>query len=44
MNDLPSGDVTESEDDVDGRKGHHRILSIEVTGGFLDGTKLCVGR
>ena len=39
MNNSPSEDGAGSHD-VDGRQGHHRILSLEVTGGFLDGTKL----
>jgi len=40
MNELPGGDVAESENDQDGRRPHHRILNLEVVGGFLDGTRL----
>ena len=41
MNDLPSGDDgADSEQDGADRARHHRILSLDVKGGFLDGTRL----
>ena len=40
MHELPWGDLSASECDQDARQPHHRILSVEVAGGFLDGTRL----
>jgi DNA repair ATPase RecN len=40
MHELPWGDISASECDQDVRQPHHRILGLEVAGGFLDGTRL----
>jgi DNA repair ATPase RecN len=40
MHELPWGDISASECDQNARQPHHRILSLEVAGGFLDGTRL----
>jgi DNA repair ATPase RecN len=40
MHELPWDDTSASEYDQDARQAHHRILSLEVAGGFLDGTRL----
>jgi len=40
MRKLPGGNVAVLERDEDDCQSHHRILSLTVAGGFLDGTKL----
>lgn len=40
MQELPWGDTPASDYDQDVRQPHHRILGLEVAGGFLDGTRL----
>ena len=40
MRKQPGGNVAVIERDLDARQSHHRILSLAVAGGFLDGTRL----
>ncbi len=40
MIELQGDDIAAGEGDHDARQPHHRILNLEVTGGFLHGTKL----
>ena len=40
MRKQPGGNVAVIERDQDARQSHHRILSLSVAGGFLDGTRL----
>jgi DNA repair ATPase RecN len=40
MQELPSGDAPASEYDQDVGQPHHRILGLQVDGGFLDGMRL----
>ncbi|MBW7950023.1 MAG: AAA family ATPase [Pseudorhodoplanes sp.] len=40
MTEQPGGVIAATEHDQDIHRSHHRILSLAVAGGFLDGTKL----
>jgi predicted ATPase len=40
MTALPRIDIAGRECDQDAHQSHHRLLSLEVAGGFLDGTRL----
>ena len=40
MNKMPAGDISARPEASDTRQPHHRILSLAVEGGFLDGTRL----
>jgi DNA repair ATPase RecN len=40
MNTMPAGDFSARTHAPDSRHPHHRILSLAVEGGFLDGTRL----
>jgi hypothetical protein len=40
MNKMPAADISARDEAQATRPPHHRILSLEVEGGFLDGTRL----
>lgn len=40
MKKMPAGDISARPEASDTRQPHHRILSLAVEGGFLDGTRL----
>ena len=40
MNKMPAGDISARDEAQATRPPHHRILSLEVEGGFLDGARL----